>query len=134
MDRKSGRRTDAGRGVPRRVRVVSAQEGSDYEVDLASVIEETEDLSRPLGRSERMDYPLTREWSTITRRWFTTTATYRREGVHTNQAENLWSLLQPLLAKFRGLSKQGLEQAAQAYGFLQSMIDALINEGSSKWR
>jgi hypothetical protein len=28
------------------------------------------------------------------------------EGVHTNQAECLWSLLQLWLAKFRGLSKQ----------------------------
>ena len=31
------------------------------------------------------------------------------EGIHTNQAECLWSLLQPWLAKFRGLSKQSLE-------------------------
>ena len=43
------------------------------------------------------------------------------EGVHTNQAECLWSLLQPWLAKFRGLSKQGLEQAARTYGFLRSL-------------
>jgi hypothetical protein len=43
------------------------------------------------------------------------------DGVHTNQAECLWSLLQPWLAKFRGLSKQGLEQAARTYGFLRSL-------------
>jgi len=43
------------------------------------------------------------------------------EGVHTDQAECLWSLLQPWLAKFRGLSKQGLEQAARIYGFLRSL-------------
>jgi len=43
------------------------------------------------------------------------------EGVHTTQAECLWSLLQPWLAKFRGLSKQGLEQAARTYGFLRSL-------------
>ena len=43
------------------------------------------------------------------------------DGVHTNQAECLWSLLQPWLAKFRGLSKPGLEQAACTYGFLRSL-------------
>ena len=43
------------------------------------------------------------------------------EGVHTNQVECLWSLLQPWLAKFRGLSKQGLEQAARTYGSLRSL-------------
>ena len=42
-------------------------------------------------------------------------------GVHTNQAECLWSVLQPWLAKFRGLSKQGLEQAARTFGFLRSL-------------
>jgi hypothetical protein len=40
------------------------------------------------------------------------------EGVHTNQVECLWSLLQSWLAKFLGLSKQGLEGAARNYGFL----------------
>jgi hypothetical protein len=43
------------------------------------------------------------------------------EGAHTNQVECLCSLLQPWLAKFRGLSKQGLEQAARPYGFLRSL-------------
>ena len=43
------------------------------------------------------------------------------DGMHTNQAECLWSLLQPWLAKFRGLSKQGLEQAARTYSFLRSL-------------
>jgi len=43
------------------------------------------------------------------------------EGVHTNQAGYLWSLLQPWLAKFPGLSKPGLEQAARTNGFLQSL-------------
>jgi hypothetical protein len=31
------------------LRVVSAQEGSDYEADLGPVIEEADDLSQPLG-------------------------------------------------------------------------------------
>ena len=43
------------------------------------------------------------------------------DGVHTNQVECLWSVLQPWLAKFRGLSKQGLEQAARTFGFLRSL-------------
>jgi len=43
------------------------------------------------------------------------------EDVHTNQVECLWSLLQPWLAKFRSLSKQGLEQAARTDGFLRSL-------------
>jgi len=43
------------------------------------------------------------------------------DGIHTNQTECLWSLIQPWLAKFRGLSKQGLEQAARTYGFVRSL-------------
>jgi hypothetical protein len=51
------------------------------------------------------------------------------EGVHTNQNQNqnqnqeecLWSLLQPWLAKSRGLSKQGLEQAARTDSFFGSL-------------
>ena len=43
------------------------------------------------------------------------------DGVHTNQAEYLWSLLQPWLARFRCLSNRGLEQAACTYGFLRSV-------------
>ena len=51
------------------------------------------------------------------------------EGVHTNQAECLWSLLQPWLAKFRGLSKSGLEQGARTYGFIrsQNLVEAPIH-------
>ena len=33
----------------------------------------------------------------------------------------LWEVLQQWLAKFRGLSKQGLEQAARTYGCLRSL-------------
>ena len=43
------------------------------------------------------------------------------DGVHTDQVECLWSLLQPWVAKFRGLSKQGLEQAPRTYGFVRSL-------------
>jgi len=41
------------------------------------------------------------------------------EGVHTNQAECLFSLVQPWLRKFRGLSKRGLEQAAHTFGIIR---------------
>jgi hypothetical protein len=57
---------------------------------------------------------------TTTELWFTTSAT-SDEGVHTNQVECLWSLLQPWLAKFCGLSKQGLEQVARTFRFLRSL-------------
>ena len=44
-----------------------------------------------------------------------------KEGIHTNQVECFWSLLEPWLAKFRGLSKQGLEQAAHTFGSVRSL-------------
>jgi len=43
------------------------------------------------------------------------------EGVHINQAECLFSLVQLWLRKFRGLSKQGLEQAAHTLGTVRSL-------------
>jgi len=43
------------------------------------------------------------------------------EGVHINQAECLFSLVQPWLRKFRGLSKQGLEQTAHTFGIVRSL-------------
>jgi sugar lactone lactonase YvrE len=43
------------------------------------------------------------------------------DGVHINQAECLFSLVQPWLRKFRVLSKQGLEQAAHTFGIVRSL-------------
>ena len=43
------------------------------------------------------------------------------EGVHINQVECFWSLVNPWLQKFRGLSKPGLEQSVQIYGFVRSL-------------
>ena len=43
------------------------------------------------------------------------------DGVHINQVECRWSLLHPWLRKFRGLSKQGLEQAAHTFGCVRSL-------------
>jgi hypothetical protein len=41
--------------------------------------------------------------------------------MYVNQAECLFSLVQPWLRKFRGLSKQGLEQAAHTLGIIRSL-------------
>jgi len=103
------------------LRVVSAQEGSDYEDDLAPVIEEADDLSQPLGEVWTDGLPAYRGMEHDHRYVVHDDGYVSDEGVHTNQAECLWSLLQPWLAKFRGLSKQGLEQAARTYGFLRSL-------------
>ena len=43
------------------------------------------------------------------------------DGVHINQIECLWSLLNPWLAKFRGLSKPELEQSVRTYGFVRTL-------------
>ena len=42
-------------------------------------------------------------------------------GVHTNQVECLWSLVQPWLETFRGLSESGLEQSVPTYGFVRTL-------------
>ena len=43
------------------------------------------------------------------------------DGVHINQAECLFSLVQPWLRKFRRLSKQGSEQATHTVGIVRSL-------------
>ena len=43
------------------------------------------------------------------------------DGVHINQIECLWSLVNPWLQKFRGLSKPGLEQSVRTYGFVRTL-------------
>ena len=109
-------------GVCRDVlRVISAQEGSDYDEDFGPVIEEADDLSQPLGEVWTDGLPAYRGMEHDHRYVIHDDGYVSDEGVHTNQAECLWSLLQPWLAKFRGLSKPGLEQAARTYGFLRSL-------------
>jgi len=103
------------------LRVVSAQEGSDYEEDLGPVIEEADDLSQPLGEVWTDGLPAYQGMEHDHRTVIHDDGYVSEEGVHMNQAECLWSLLQPWLAKFRGLSKLGLEQAARTYGFLRSL-------------
>jgi hypothetical protein len=43
------------------------------------------------------------------------------EGVHVNQVECLWSVVNPWLQKFRGLSKPGLGQSVRTYGFVRTL-------------
>lgn len=44
------------------------------------------------------------------------------EGVHINHVECLWSLFNPWLAKFRGLSRPGLEHSAERCGTISSRL------------
>lgn len=43
------------------------------------------------------------------------------EGVYINQVEYLFSVVNPWLRKFRGLSKQGLKQATYTFGLVRSL-------------
>jgi transposase-like protein len=101
--------------------VIRGKLGIDYDTDLEPVIEETADLSQPLGEV-----------------WTDGLQAYRRmehdhkivvhdetyvspEGIHINQVECLFSLVKPWLRKFRGLSKPGLEQSVRTYGFVRTL-------------
>ena len=103
------------------LRVVSAEEGSAYDENLGPVIEEAADLSQPLGEVWTDELPAYQGMNHDHRTVVHDDEYVSAEGVHTNQVECLWSVLQPWLAKFRGLSKQGLEQAARTFGFLRSL-------------
>jgi len=85
------------------------------------VIREANDLSQPLGEVWTDELPAYQAMEHDHRTVCHDDRYVSEDGVHTNQAECLWSLLQPWLAKFRGLSKQGLEQAARTYGFVRSL-------------
>ena len=103
------------------LRVVSAEEGTAYDENLGPVIQEVDDLSQPLGEVWTDDLPAYQAMDHNHRTVVHDDEYVSAEGVHTNQVECLWSLLQPWLEKFRGLSKRGLEQAARTYGFLRSL-------------
>ena len=85
------------------LRVVSAEEGTDYDEDLAPVIEEAGDLSQPLGEVWTDGLPAYQGMDHDHRTVIHDERYVSPEGVHTNQVECLWSLVQPWLAKFRGL-------------------------------
>jgi len=101
--------------------VVSAEEGTNYDDELGPVIEEVDELSQPLGEVWTDKLPAYQAMEHEHRTVLHDEEYVSEEGVHTNQAECLWSLLQLWLAKFRSLSKHGLEQAARTYGFLRSL-------------
>ena len=103
------------------LRVVSAEEGSKYEENLGPVIEEVGDLSHALGEVWTDELPAYRGMEHDHRAVVHDEEYVSADVVHTNQAECLWSLLQPWLGEFRGLSKPSLEQAARTYGFLRSL-------------
>ena len=103
------------------LRVVSAEEGTTFDDELKPVIEEAGDLSQSLGEVWTDGYPPYQQLEHDHRTVVHDERYVSEEGVHTSQAECLWSLLEPWIEKFRGLSKQSLEQAARAYGFLRSL-------------
>lgn len=88
------------------LRVVSAEEGSAYDENLGPVIEEAGDLSQRLGEIWTDELPAYQGMKHDHRTVCHDEEYVSADGVHTNQAECLWSLLQSWLAKFRGLSKQ----------------------------
>ena len=103
------------------LRVISVEEGSKYDENLGPVIEEAGDLSQPLGEIWTDELPAYQQMEHEHRTVVHDDEYVSKEGIHTNQVECLWSLLEPWLAKFRGLSKQGLEQAAHTFGLLRSL-------------
>ncbi|PSQ16500.1 IS1595 family transposase [Halobacteriales archaeon QS_8_69_26] len=103
------------------LRVVAAEEGVAYDEELGPVLEEVEDLSQSLGEVWTDEFPAYKAMDHDRRIVVHDEEYVTDDGVHTNQVECLWSLIQPWLAKFRGLSKQGLEQAARTYGFVRSL-------------
>ena len=103
------------------LRVIRAEHGSKAE-DLRSALDETEILS---GRIDELWHDEWRGYAPLVyenERTVVHTEEYVTEhGVHTNQVECLWSLVQPWLEKFRGLSKPGLEQSVRTYGFVRTL-------------
>ena len=102
------------------LRLVSAEEGTSFEDELKPVIDDAEDRSQRLEEVWTDDYqpyqPPKRDPKTVVH----DEGYVSNSGVHPNQVECLWSLLNPWIEKCRGISNQCLEQAAHTYGFLQS--------------
>jgi len=85
------------------------------------VIQEAEDLSQRLGEVWTDGLQAYREMDHDHRTVVHKERYVSPDGVHINQAECLFSLVQPWLRKFRGLSKQGLEQAAHTFSIVRSL-------------
>ncbi|WP_121743575.1 IS1595 family transposase [Natronorubrum halophilum] len=101
--------------------VIRAKKGIRFESDLLSVIQETEDLSQWLGEVWTDGLQAYRRLDYDHRVVMHDERYVSPDGVHINHVESLWSVIHPWLRKFRGLSKQGLEQAAHTFGLLQSL-------------
>jgi len=103
--------------------VILAQEGASSD-ELEEVLTETRNLSQGLGEVHSDDWEGYKsiEGVDFIHKVVNHTEEYvSSEGIHTNRIESLWSLLQPWLRKFRGLSKHGLEQAAHTFGIVRSL-------------
>jgi len=103
------------------LRVIRGQLGVDFSGDLGPVIQEAEDLSQRLGEVWTDGLQAYREMERNHRTVVHKERYVSPDGVHINQAECLFSLVQPWLRKFRGLSEQGLEQAAHTFGIVRSL-------------
>ena len=103
------------------LRVIRAEPGAQPE-ELKPVLDEVEILSEKLeevwhdGWRGYAPFVYDNEQTVVHSEEFVTD-----DGVHINQVECLWSLLNPWLAKFRGLSKSGLEQSVRTYGFVRTL-------------
>ena len=101
--------------------MIRGQRGIDYGGDLDPVIQEAEDLSQLLGEVWTDGLQAYRKMERDHRTVVHKERYVSPDGVYINQAECLFSLVQPWLRKFRGLSKQGLEQAAHTFGIVRSL-------------
>jgi hypothetical protein len=101
--------------------VIRGLEGSKYEDELERVLGETDDLSQEMGEvwsdGHRAYLAMEHEHKTVVHDDEFVT----EDGVHTNQVECLWSVTEPWLKKFRGMSKDGLQTAVHAFGFMRSL-------------
>mgnify|MGYP000321381269 FL=1 len=103
------------------LRVLRAERGANPE-ELKPALDEVEILSEKLeevwhdGWRGYAPFVYENEQTVVHSEEFVTD-----DGIHINQVECLWSLLNPWLAKFRGLSKPGLEQSVRTYGFVRTL-------------
>ena len=103
------------------LRVIRAEQGPKAE-DLRPALDETELL---FGKIDGLCHDEWRGYAPLVyenERTVVHTEEYVTEdGVHTNQVECLWSLIEPWLEKFRGLSKPGLEQSVRTRRFVWTL-------------
>ncbi|GAB7017731.1 hypothetical protein JCM18750_05920 [Halostagnicola bangensis] len=75
--------------------MVSAEEGTNYDDELGPVIEEIDGLSKPLGEVWTDEFPAYQAMENEHRPVLHDEEYVLEDGVHTNQTECLWPLLQP---------------------------------------